>query len=109
MTSQIVTHAPDLDPTAPTAPPGIMHPGASPGLAKTAPAAIDPEPGRKARDLAARALWSDHPLTRLTALAYGQWAGVGWVPSHVISIRQLIAIAESLPPDVLANLAEPQP
>lgn len=58
-----------------------------------------------ARDLARRALWSEHPLCLIYALANGQWIGGRFVPCGSWSLRELAAFAERLPADVVRNLA----
>jgi hypothetical protein len=56
-------------------------------------------------DLAVRALWSDHPLCQLYALAHGGWAEGVYRPAASWSLRQLIAFAESLPEQTFARLS----
>ena len=58
-----------------------------------------------AADLARRALWSDHPLTHLYALAHGQWIGGEFVPCGRWSLRELREFAEQLPAPVIRNLS----
>jgi hypothetical protein len=64
-----------------------------------------------ARALARRALWSDHPLGLLYAIAHGHWSADGFQICPSWSLRELIAFAEALPPDVIARLTreEAQP
>lgn len=50
-----------------------------------------------ARDLAARAFWSDHPLCRIYMLAHDV---------RQFSLSQLIRFAETLPQHVIESLSE---
>lgn len=59
-----------------------------------------------ARDLACRALWTEHPLCSLFAIASGTWRDGAFEPARSWSLRQLIAFAEQLPPQVISNLSE---
>ncbi len=58
-----------------------------------------------ARDLARRALWSDHPLGDLYAIANGQWIAGSFVPASSWSLRELRAFAEQLPAPIIKNLS----
>jgi hypothetical protein len=58
-----------------------------------------------ARALALRALWSTHPLCYLYAIAHGTWRGDEFHCAKQWSLRELIAFAEALPPDVINRLA----
>ncbi len=56
------------------------------------------------RDLAHRALWTEHPLTKLYAIANGRWIGDRFEPAQSWSIKQLIAFAEQLPADIIERI-----
>jgi hypothetical protein len=57
------------------------------------------------RDLACRALWTDHPLCQLYAIANGRWIGGRFEPARSWSIKQLTAFAASLPDAVRDRIA----
>jgi hypothetical protein len=57
------------------------------------------------RDLAHIALWTEHPLCHLFAIANGRWIGGRFEPARSWSIKQLIAFAATLPDDMRERLA----
>ena len=59
-----------------------------------------------ARDLAREALWSDHPLCALYAIAHGQWIGGTFYPAGAWSIRELREFAEQLSAPIIDRLAK---
>lgn len=62
----------------------------------------------KARRLAVRAFWSDHPLCALYALAHGTWSGGEFRPATAFSLRELIAFADTLPEAIVERLNAPE-
>lgn len=69
------------------------------------------EPNTPARELAIRALWTEHPLCELYAAVHGDWTGDGasYQPATSWSVKQLIAFAETLPPQLIAALVQVRP
>jgi hypothetical protein len=57
-----------------------------------------------AKELALKALWTEHPLTQLFAIANGRWIGGRFEPAQSWSIKQLVAFAERLPGDIIERL-----
>ena len=58
-----------------------------------------------ASELARRALWSDHPLCALYAIANGQWIAGAFIPAGRWSLRDLREFAETLPAPIINRLA----
>lgn len=56
------------------------------------------------RQLAHRAMWTDHPLSQLYALCNGEWRDGYFAPATSWSIKQLVDFAETLPPTIIERL-----